>query len=51
MSTITFGLYERYIDEALKKTPNEYAKKVKEFGKLTDVPEEGLKEIFDMINQ
>ncbi|EOS8032458.1 hypothetical protein DQ171_RS12740, partial [Enterococcus hirae] len=33
MSTITFGLYERYIDEALKKTPDEYAKKVKEFEK------------------
>ena len=26
------------------------AKKVKEFGTLKDVPEEGLKEIFDMIN-
>ncbi|MEB8418513.1 G5 domain-containing protein [Enterococcus casseliflavus] len=33
MSTITFGLYERYIDEALKKTPEEYAKKVEEFEK------------------
>ncbi|OQO55618.1 hypothetical protein BHG15_13205 [Enterococcus hirae] len=33
MSTITFGLYERYIDEALKKTPEEYAEKVKEFEK------------------
>ncbi|EPA0838150.1 ZmpA/ZmpB/ZmpC family metallo-endopeptidase, partial [Enterococcus hirae] len=31
MSTITFGLYERYIDEALKKTPEKYAEKVKEF--------------------
>ncbi|WP_200906397.1 ZmpA/ZmpB/ZmpC family metallo-endopeptidase, partial [Enterococcus faecium] len=33
MSTITFGLYERYIDEALKKTPEKYAQKVKEFEK------------------
>ena len=33
MSTITFGLYERYIDEALKKTPTIYAQKVKEFEK------------------
>ncbi|WP_265183534.1 ZmpA/ZmpB/ZmpC family metallo-endopeptidase, partial [Enterococcus faecium] len=33
MSTITFGLYERYIDEALKKTPEVYAQKVKEFEK------------------
>ncbi|MFP7386504.1 ZmpA/ZmpB/ZmpC family metallo-endopeptidase [Enterococcus hirae] len=31
MSTITFGLYERYIDEALKKTPDVYAEKIKEF--------------------
>ncbi|QNG06943.1 YSIRK-type signal peptide-containing protein (plasmid) [Enterococcus hirae] len=31
MSTITFGLYERYIDEALKKTPAVYEQKVKEF--------------------
>ncbi|OTN90617.1 hypothetical protein A5810_002787, partial [Enterococcus faecium] len=31
MSTITFGLYERYIDEALKKTPDMYAEKIKEF--------------------
>ncbi|MCR1913781.1 G5 domain-containing protein [Enterococcus hirae] len=31
MSTITFGLYERYIDEAFKSTPSVYEQKVKEF--------------------
>lgn len=31
MSTITFGLYERYIDEALKKIPEVYENKISEF--------------------
>ena len=43
------------IKESIKTLPKDkkvaVAKKVKEFGKLTDVPEEGLKEIFDMINE
>lgn len=42
------------IKDSIKTLPKDkkvaVAKKVKEFGKLTDVPEEGLKEIFDMIN-
>lgn len=43
------------IKDSIKTLPKDkkvaVAKKVKEFGKLTDVPEEGLKEIFDMINK
>lgn len=42
------------IKDSIKTLPKDkkvaVAKKVKKFGKLTDVPEEGLKEIFDMIN-
>ena len=43
------------IKDSIKTLPKDkkvaVAKKVKEFGKLTDVPEEGLKEIFDMIHK
>lgn len=43
------------IKDSIKTLPKDkkvaVAKKVKEFGKLTDVPEEGLKEIFNMINE
>lgn len=43
------------IKDSIKTLPKDkkvaVAKKVKEFGKLTDVHEEGLKEIFDMIHK